>query len=193
MTPVIESVVTLNRALRVLVVEDESRWRDLLLDFIPEMGFKARGARSAEEALEVMKQEPHDILILDLHLPSMNGIELFERVRREWPTTQGIVLTAFGELSVAQQAIRLRIAEFLTKPCHLYEIETALERARQLITTERAAATSPPTPPSQQPSETLDETMKKAIADALERHSNNKSAAARALGISRRSLYDRLR
>lgn len=192
MTLVTEPIVAANRGLRVLVVEDESRWRDLLLDFIPEMGFSALGARSGEEALEVMAHQPHDILILDLHLPSMNGIELFERVRREWPATQGIILTAYGDLSVAQQAIRLRIAEFLTKPCHLYEIEQALERARQLITANGSAPTSP-AEVSQPQNGTLDETVRKAIANALEQHSNNKSAAARALGISRRSLYDRLK
>jgi DNA-binding NtrC family response regulator len=154
------------------------------------MGFTARGVASAEEALELLATDPHDILILDLHLPGITGIELFERVRHRSPETQGIILTAYGELAAAQQAIRLRIAEFLTKPCHLSDIEAALERARKLFVSAQLTAT--PTPAPSPPAVTLEEMTKQRIADALAKNRNNKAATARELGISRRSLYDRL-
>lgn len=180
-----------HRPLRVLVVDDESRWRDLLVELIPDMGFPARGARSAEEALDAMARDPHDILLFDLHLPSMSGMELFERVRERWPRMQGVVVTAYGELSAAQQAIRLRVAEFLTKPCHLSDIEQALERARRLVRATAVADEGEPPTRDARPM-TLHEAERQAIADALARNHNNKAAAARELGISRRSLYDRL-
>lgn len=188
---VAEPVSPVRKDVRVLVVEDESRWRDLMVEVIPEMGFAARGARSAEDALQVMEADAYDILLLDLHLPSMNGIDLFKRVKSRWPATQGIILTAYGDLAAAQEAIRLRVAEFLTKPCHLSDIEAALERARQLVVVSRRLA-SPQQSAPPPGGATLQEAQKQIILDALARHQNNKAAAARELGISRRSLYDRL-
>lgn len=187
------------RPLRVLVVDDEPRWRELLVDVIPDMGFAARGVRSAEEALALMEADQHDVLVLDLHLPAMGGLELFARVIERWPLTQAIVVTAYGELAAAQRAIRLRVAEFLTKPCHLADIEGALERARRLLCpmadgsggSGPVDSAAPPRTPGDR-AVTLKEAEQQAIVSALKRNQNNKAAAARELGISRRSLYDRL-
>ena len=119
--------------LRVLAVDDEPRMRELLTDVIPEMGFTTTVCKSAEEALRVQTADPRDILILDLHLPAMNGMELFDRVKRDWPLTQVIVLTGYGDLDSARRAIHLNVVDFLTKPCHLSDIELALDRARRRV------------------------------------------------------------
>src|SRR5262245_18814985 len=63
-----DSIPTPTRTLKVLIVEDEPRLRDLLLDVIPDMGFTATAARSAEEATKIMQAEAHDVLLLDLQL-----------------------------------------------------------------------------------------------------------------------------
>ena len=115
--------------LRVLVVEDERRLRAVLLEIIPELGFGTSGASSAEEAMSIMNGDPHEILLLDLQLPGMSGMEFFEQVRRRWPGTQVIILTAFGDLAAARQAIHLDVVEFLNKPFHLCDIELAFDQS----------------------------------------------------------------
>ena len=131
----VETTVELPRSqtLRVLIVEDEPRLRDLLLGAVPEMGFPAAAARTAEDGLKMMRADPHDIVLLDLQLPLMSGMEFFEQVRNEWPATQVIILTGFGDLASARRAIQLEVVEFLSKPCHLHEIESAPSRARSRI------------------------------------------------------------
>jgi DNA-binding NtrC family response regulator len=178
-----------HRAMRVLIVEDEPRLRELLADVVPEMGFPARPSRSAEEALRILREEPVDILILDLQLPAMGGMELLEQVRREWPATQVIILTGFGDLAAAQQAIRLDVVEFLTKPCHLRDIELALDHARRRVAASSRATAAPA---SQERAQTLADAECRQILAALSRHGGNKTAAAAELGISRRKLHYRL-
>lgn len=117
----------------VLLVDDEARLRDVLLRSIRSLGHDAAGAGTAEEALRLMAAQPRDVAIVDLNLPGMSGMDLFAELRRRYPATQVIVLTGFGDLDTARQAIRLDVVDFLTKPCHLGDLETALDRAARRL------------------------------------------------------------
>ena len=113
------------RQQRVLVVEDEMRLRKGLLRAIPAMGFVPLEAGSAEEAIKVMERDACEVILLDLRLPGMGGMDFFEIVRKRWPETQVIITTGFGNLDTAQKAIHLDAVEFLTKPCALHDLELA--------------------------------------------------------------------
>jgi DNA-binding NtrC family response regulator len=170
---------------------------------VREMDFHPRSAASAEEGLSQMQAEVADIVILDLNLPGMSGIEFFEQVHQRWPKTQGIVLTGYGDLEAAQRAIRLDIADFLSKPCTLADLEAALDRAMR-----RVAATAPSvaipsavfdeprpstaTPVETTPGNTLQDIERQHILATLSRHGGNREATAAELGISVRTLYYRL-
>jgi DNA-binding NtrC family response regulator len=174
-------------AARVLVVEDEPRLRELLSAVLPDMGFAAAAVRSAEEAARVMEHDAREIVMLDLQLPLMGGMDFFQQIRDRWPDTQVIIMTGFGDLQTARQAIRLDVVDFITKPFHLRDVELALDRARRRVPLERveiAEETSEPTKPK-----TLAETERQAILAALDRHHGNRTAAAAELGISRRKLH----
>jgi two-component system OmpR family response regulator len=183
----------------VLIVDDEPRMRDMLSRAITEMGFDATTAGSAESGLRAMEQNPADIVLLDLNLPGMGGMDMFNNIRKKWAQTQVIVLTGFGDLNAAQQAIRMEAVDFLAKPCPLGQLEQALERARQ----RRAAVAPPPVlpdppeevapiAPAPADSELLEDIERNHILAALERHGGNRAAAAAELGISLRKLYYRL-
>jgi len=184
---------------RVLIVDDEPRMRDMLSRAVAEMGFDAAASGSAESALRALEQNPADIVLLDLNLPGMGGMDFFHLLRKKWAQTQVIILTGFGDLTAAQQAIRLEAVDFLAKPCPLGQLEQALERARQ-----RRAAVAPPIvlpdppeeaapiPAAPQDSELLEDVERNHILAALERHGGNRAAAAAELGISLRKLYYRL-
>jgi DNA-binding NtrC family response regulator len=172
---------------RVLIVEDESRLRELLLDVIPDMGFQAASAKSAEEAGKLMESDPAEIVMLDLQLPVMGGMDFFEKIHQRWPGTQVIIMTGFGDLESARHAIRLDVVDFLTKPFHLRDVEIALDRARKRMIQEIQKSNDPD--PTETSPRTLAEVEKEMIIAALERHGGNRTAAALELGISRRKLH----
>ncbi len=186
----------------VLVVEDEPRLRAMLLRAIPDMGFEAIGAATGEEALRGIQDQPAAIAILDLNLPGIGGMDLFAKLRERIPHLQVIIMTGYGDLEAAQQAIRLGVADFLTKPCSLGDLEHALDRAwRRCITTDGKSGTPKPTvtltptegsSPDKDTPRTLQNVEKDLILAALDRNEGNRTATARELGISVRTLYYRL-
>lgn len=178
----------------VLIVEDEVRMREMLLRAVAEIGYVATSVGSAEQALKVLRRpevEHPRIVLLDLNLPGLNGMEFLERLRTDELDVQVIILTGFGSLEAARTAIRHDVADFLTKPCRLDELEVALSRAqsrlrRQLPQVEGVE------PAASDPAGTLEDVERQHILAALERHNGNRALAAAELGISERTLYYRL-
>ena len=177
---------------RVVLVEDEARLRDLLLRALTGWGFVAVAARSGEEALRFHEAEPFDIAILDLNLPGIDGLETLRRLREKSPHLQGIILTGFASIESAKQAVHLDVVEFLTKPCHLGELEQALDRALRRMAPTPPAVLDTPDLPMPAPGVTLEEVERQHIIAALRRNNGNRTATAQELGISRRTLYYKL-
>lgn len=174
----------------VLIVEDEPRLRELLQRAIGGWGFGTVVARSGEEAMRLCQSSTPDIALLDLNLPGMDGLELFERLKSQRPMIQGIVLTGFASVEAARQAIHLEVVEFLTKPCHLGDLERALDRALRKNSSATPEAGAPMAVALER--KTLNEVEREHILAALERNNNNRTATAEELGISRRTLYYKL-
>ena len=191
-------------AREVLIVEDEVRLREMLTRAIREMGFSPTGVGSAEAALRSLDQQPCDIVILDLNLPGMHGMDLLEQLRHREPDVQVIILTGFGDLDAAKRAIHLDVVEFLTKPCALGSLEQAIDRARRRrfkmmqpdlpAPEEEPPQFSPPPASDADPSSnvSLEEMEQRHILAVLEKNRGNRSATAAELGISLRKLYYRL-
>jgi DNA-binding NtrC family response regulator len=183
---------------RVLIVDDEHRLRDVLTRAIASWGFQVAGARSAEEAIRLMQASKYDVSILDLNLPGMGGIELFEKFRQIYPDHQVIVLTGFGNLESARASIRLDVVDFLEKPCPLGELEKSLHRATQRLAKPMPQAISleepeeTPEPGDEQPAQKLEDVEREHIISALRRNEGNRTATAQELGISRRTLQYKL-
>lgn len=190
---------------RVLIVEDEPRMRELLVRAIGGWGFEVAEARSGEEALRLAGEHPPDIVLLDLNLPGVDGIETFRRLRERVGGVQGIVLTGFASIEAARQAIHLDVVEFLTKPAPLGELEQALDRAMRRIVPAAptvlpegisaggdiaSEAATPMGTPAR--TRTLEEVEREHILAALKRNDGNRTATAAQLGISRRTLYYKL-
>src|SRR5207248_791218 len=74
--------LSLNAARHVLLVEDEPRLREMLVRAVTDMGFEAHGVGSGEAALRAIEEKPFEVVVLDLNLPGMDGMELFEALRR---------------------------------------------------------------------------------------------------------------
>lgn len=108
---------------RILVVDDEVTARISLAEILRLEGYEVRLAESGEKALEVMAGElPFDLMVLDLKMPGMDGLQLTEKVQKESPDTVIILLTAFGTLETAIQAIRRGAHDYLLKPCPVQQV-----------------------------------------------------------------------
>jgi DNA-binding response OmpR family regulator len=123
------------RTARIVVVDDEATARVSLAEILRLEGYEVSTAASGEEALSLLKRnDPFDLMVLDLKMPGMDGLEVTEAVREQAPSTVIILLTAFGTLETAIEAIRKGAHDYLLKPAPIPEIlesvRTGLDKHR---------------------------------------------------------------
>lgn len=112
-----------------MVVEDEGTVRNVATAVLRKQGYETTPAGDAEQALEILQRSPVDLLITDLHLPGNSGMELLKTVRADSPTTIVVVMTAFGTVHSAVEAMKAGAYDYLTKPVHSYDLIALVKRA----------------------------------------------------------------
>ncbi|MBN1290214.1 MAG: sigma-54-dependent Fis family transcriptional regulator [Candidatus Latescibacteria bacterium] len=112
----------------ILVVDDEKIQREMLGGHLNKKGYSVLLASSGQEALDSIKHNTVDILISDQKMPEMSGLELITRVRKEHPNVSMIMLTAYGSIDDAVQAMKNGVEDYLTKPLNLEELDIILEK-----------------------------------------------------------------
>ncbi|MCU0694541.1 MAG: response regulator [Polyangiaceae bacterium] len=120
-------------ALRILLVEDDQPTAIGLARVLEKEQFEVESVVDGRAALDSFDRQPADIVITDLKLPGMNGLELMRAVKRRSPDVPVILMTAFGETDAAVEAIRLGALDYFRKPVQLEELLLAVGRARELI------------------------------------------------------------
>ncbi len=120
--------------LRVLVVDDELDARELLQAFLVAKGYEVLIASDGEEALEKVKEERPHLLLLDVRLPKMNGLEVLRRVREIDQEVGVIMITAVKEEDTGRQALQLGAFDYITKPLDLKYLERSLWTKIMLMT-----------------------------------------------------------
>ena len=120
-------------AITALIVDDENATRDLCRDVVADSGLRARTASTTEQALEILEQFPVDIVITDLRVPQMGGLELLRRIREMYPQTSVIVLTQYGTIESAVEATKMGAADYVTKPFHVPDLRSKLNRVVRLL------------------------------------------------------------
>lgn len=114
---------------RVLVVDDDRLIREMTRDALVQEGFRVATAATGREALSRLGDEgPFDLVITDLSMREMDGLELIERVKRASPRTEVVVLTGYASLESALQAMRLGAADYLRKPVSAAEVTYGVKR-----------------------------------------------------------------
>jgi DNA-binding NtrC family response regulator len=114
---------------RVLVADDDPDMRALVEAGLREVGFETRLCASAEEALALVPVEEFDVVVTDLQMPGMSGLELCERIVAARPDVPVVVITAHGTVDSAVGAIRAGAYDFVTKPIKLTPFQLVIERA----------------------------------------------------------------
>jgi DNA-binding response OmpR family regulator len=100
----------------LLVVDDETVARQSLTDILKLEGYNVAFAPNGQAAVEYVRTHPIDLMIVDLRMPGMDGLEVIQVVNQVSPETEVVLLTAFGSIETAIQALRLRIHDYLLKP-----------------------------------------------------------------------------
>ncbi|MDE3168583.1 MAG: sigma-54-dependent Fis family transcriptional regulator [Acidobacteriota bacterium] len=125
----------------ILVVEDEPKLRRLLELQLADEGFHARGAENAEAALDLANKEPFDLVLSDFKLPGMTGVELLQALKRTNGNLPVIIMTAFGSVETAVEAMKAGASDYVLKPFSLAEVVLVIRKelaARELREENRA-------------------------------------------------------
>lgn len=134
-------MVAMTEKLKILVVDDEAVILDSAQKILSREGFVVRITNSAERALELLHAEPPAIMLVDLKLPKLSGIELLNLVRREFPQLAVILMTGYSTLENAVAALKNGAFDFLPKPFAFEELLSTVHRAgRSLAVRDQAAA-----------------------------------------------------
>ncbi|MFZ2405119.1 MAG: sigma-54 dependent transcriptional regulator [Methylobacter sp.] len=114
---------------RVLVIDDDPGVVDYLLDMLRQADYSAAGYTDTTESLNAIAAEPFDLVISDVEMPGMRGLDLIAAIHRLRPEQLVLLITAFGSIELAMQSVRAGACEFLTKPFRIEELYAAIERA----------------------------------------------------------------
>lgn len=115
--------------MHILVVDDEVNIRGALITMLEKRGYLVHGASSAEEALDALDGAEAELVITDLKMPGIGGMELLRRVKERWPDTEVVVMTAYGSIDTAVEAMRRGAYDYLMKPLERERFPLVVEKA----------------------------------------------------------------
>ncbi|HEU5404221.1 MAG TPA: sigma-54 dependent transcriptional regulator [Terriglobales bacterium] len=113
----------------ILLVDDDSAFRQVMANELNRLGYSVTTAASGEEAVERVAIEEPEVVLLDLHLPGMTGVEALSAIHTRAPGTEVIVLTGHGSIDTAIESIRIGAFDYVQKPCPLDELDLRIQRA----------------------------------------------------------------
>jgi DNA-binding NtrC family response regulator len=113
----------------LLLVDDDLTFRRVMSGELERLGLEITGAGSGEEAIQAAAKLEPEVVLLDLQLPDMDGLQVLQAIREKSPGSEVIMLTGHGSFDTAIQAIRMGAFDYLAKPCPLDELEVRIQRA----------------------------------------------------------------
>jgi two-component system nitrogen regulation response regulator NtrX len=116
----------------ILIVDDEEGIRQVLSDCLRDEGYRVALAEDGFEALRLLAEEPVELVILDVWLPNMGGIEVLQRIKAEYPELEVVVISGHGNINLAVQAVKLGAFDFLEKPLSLEKTITVVQNALKM-------------------------------------------------------------
>ena len=167
----------------IMLVDDDDRFRSRMARAFEERGYEVQQAESYDAALAIATDESTELAAVDLRMPGKSGLELVRELHRIDPSTRIIVLTGYGSIATALEAVRLGARHYLTKPADLDELITAFDRAPDTEASAEAVTAETPS---------LARVEWEHIQRVLTDCGGNITKAAEKLGIHRRSLQRKL-
>ncbi len=122
---------------KILLVDDEEDIRDVLSITLSDMGYQVLTAADGKTALKTFLSEMPPIVLTDIKMPAMDGIELLQCIKRENPEAEVIMITGHGDMNLAIKSLKHRATDFITKPINVDALEIALKRVEEKIITRK--------------------------------------------------------
>ncbi len=119
--------------IRLLIVDDEQSIRKLCVKIGESLGFACGESENAEDALARLETEAPDLILVDLRMAQMSGLEFLETVKKQSPRTEVAIITGYGSIDNAVQAMKLGAYDYITKPFRLEEMKLILQRMAQKV------------------------------------------------------------
>ncbi len=123
----------MSRSLKILVVDDEQVVLDSIRKHLHGGEYMVRGELTVARVMEILDTEKFDIVLTDLMMPEVDGLELLSRVKRNWPHTPVIMITGYATIDTALRAMQLGAFDYIAKPFTKAELLTVVERAAELV------------------------------------------------------------
>ena len=114
--------------MKILVVDDEEGARDLFNTILTDEGYDVSLANGGEEALGLFKSYPFNLVITDIKMPVMDGLQLLQEIRKMGSKTDVIIVTAYGEVESYLKAMSLGAAEYINKPIRIKELKQIVHK-----------------------------------------------------------------
>ncbi len=115
----------------VLVVDDEKALVQVIVDTLREVNVSARGAHGGEACLEVLQKENIDVIILDIKMPGMDGVETLQAVKKQFPLVEVVMLTGHGTIETSVECMKLGAFDYILKPFDFDELLEKIKAARK--------------------------------------------------------------
>lgn len=113
---------------QILLVDDEYQMRSILSESLQAMGYSTQEAKNGVHATEILETQSFDLVITDLKMPQMDGLELMSRILKKYPNTGILIITAYGTIEAAVDALQSGAFDFLTKPFSISQLGTRVQR-----------------------------------------------------------------
>jgi DNA-binding NtrC family response regulator len=113
----------------LLVVDDDAAFRQVMARELGRLGYEVEAASTGEEALERVQASEPEVILLDLRLPGMSGLETLKAVQSSAPAAEVIMMTGHGSIDSAIESIRIGAFDYVVKPCPLDELHIRIQRA----------------------------------------------------------------
>lgn len=118
---------------KILVIDDEKPTLSMFKLFLGAYGYDVLTAESGEEGLEVFSEKEPAIVLTDIKMPGMDGLQVLRRIKEINPLTEVIVITGHGDMDIAIQALNLNATDFINKPIQKNDLDAALKRANERL------------------------------------------------------------
>ncbi len=123
--------------LSVLVIDDEKRFTEELTEFLQDSGFVSYEAHTGKEGMDILSKRPIDLLILDVRLPGISGLDILKNVKSKYPAMEVIIVSAHGDMDTVIKAMRSGAIDYLRKPFRHIDIRIAIERTQKFMLLQR--------------------------------------------------------
>lgn len=127
-----------NESFRILIVDDNREIRAILEEYLREEGYGAEGAGDGKEALTKHRETPFDLIITDLNMPGMTGIELIKELVKDGNATEYIIITGYASLDTAIEAVKAGAFDYIVKPFRIEELKVVIKNAKDKIMLKKA-------------------------------------------------------